>query len=125
MAMGVRLLGTFGWKALGAASLTLGALGVALPLLPTTPFVLLAVYAFSKGSPKTARWLRSNGVFGPIIEEWEEKGAIAPPIKLLACSMMAISLFGSWYFHMSALTLTFQAVILSACAVYILSRPNK
>ena len=117
-------LGRFGWNALGAASLALGALGLILPLLPTTPFVLLAVFAFSKGSPKTALWLRSHSVFGPVIDDWEERGAIAPAIKLLACSMMAASLVGSWYFQLSVPVLSSQAIILSACALYILSRPN-
>lgn len=118
-------LGTFGWKALGATSLALGALGIALPLLPTTPFLLLALFAFSKGSPQTADWLKSHAVFGPIIDKWNKRGAIAPSVKTLACTMMAVSLAGSWYLELSPLVLTIQAAILSACAIFILSRPNE
>ena len=118
-------LGTFGWKALGATSLALGAVGIALPLIPTTPFLLLALFAFSKGSPQAADWLKSHAVFGPVIDKWNKRGAIAPSAKILAISMMAASLAGSWHFGFPTLVLTIQAVILSACAAFILSRQNE
>lgn len=72
-------------------SLLLGILGIFLPLLPTTPFIILASLCFSKSSPKMHNWLTSIPVFADAIIDWEKHKAIRPKIKLLAVSMMAIS----------------------------------
>ena len=65
------------WFVVGLCAVALAVLGVALPLLPTTPFVLLAAFAFAKSSERWHTWLRRHRVFGPIIENWREHGAIS------------------------------------------------
>ena len=55
------------WLAVGLTALALGALGVVLPLLPTTPFVLLAAFAFARSSSRMHRWLHAHPVFGVLI----------------------------------------------------------
>lgn len=61
------LVFTGGWLAF-----VLGALGVVLPVLPTTPFMLVAATCFAKTSPRFHRWLLSHRVFGPLIHNWEQ-----------------------------------------------------
>lgn len=65
-----------GWLSLGC-----GVLGIFLPLLPTTPFVLLAAFCFSKGSDSLHRWLLSQKTFGPLIRDWQEHGVIRRHVK--------------------------------------------
>ena len=81
------------WFALGVVALLLGLIGALLPLLPTTPFVILAAFSFSKSSPRFESVLVRNAIFGPIIVDWREKGAIAPRYKALAVGMM-VTVFG-------------------------------
>lgn len=64
-------------------------LGVLLPGLPTTPWVLLASYCFSKSSPRLERWLRRSPVFGPLLRDWVEHRGIRRPVKVLAVCLVA------------------------------------
>lgn len=76
------------WLMTGWLSLFLGALGVFLPLLPTTPFVLLAAWCFARGSERWHTWLLSRPYFGPLIRDWNERGAIRPRAKWMATVLM-------------------------------------
>lgn len=73
---------------LGFLSLGVGILGIFLPILPTTPLVILAAYFFSKGSKKIHHWLISNKIFGKMIKDWEAYGVIPRRAKILATSMI-------------------------------------
>ena len=66
---------------LGFIFLGLGAVGVALPVMPTTPFMLLAAICFSSGNGKVALWLRNNRIFGPYIENYRTKQGISGTLK--------------------------------------------
>jgi uncharacterized membrane protein YbaN (DUF454 family) len=79
---------------LGFFFIFLAILGVFLPLLPTTPFIILAAFLFSKSSDRWHQWLLSNKVFGPILNNWECSRCIPRFAKLLSFSMIA--LFGSF-----------------------------
>ncbi|MBY0369161.1 YbaN family protein [bacterium] len=80
--------------ALGWLSLALGVIGVFLPVLPTTPFILLAAFLFSKGSPRLHAWLCASPVFGPSITDWQEHGIISPKAKALATFCILLSFTG-------------------------------
>jgi uncharacterized membrane protein YbaN (DUF454 family) len=69
----------------------LGTVGIFLPLLPTTPFILLAVILFSKSSPRFATWLEQHGTFGPLINDWQRHGVVSLKAKCSASLMVAIS----------------------------------
>jgi len=122
--MGKRQLARFAWLTAGIVSLGVGALGVVLPLLPTTPFVLLAAFAFAKSAPRLQQWLVQHRIFGPIITDWETHGAIALRYKILACCMMGAALVGSFLAGVPAFVLIIQFVAISAAATFILTRPG-
>lgn len=77
----------------GWTALALGFIGVFVPVLPTTPFVLLAAYCFSRGSRRMHAWLLSRPLFGPMIQNWESYGAIGKRAKWIATAML-LPLFG-------------------------------
>ncbi len=109
---------------LGWIAVALGAIGVLLPVLPTTPFILLAAFLFGKGSPRARAWLIEHAHFGPLIQDWERSGAIAPKYKAIACGMMGVTFAASWYFGVKPFVLVIQAVSLGGAAWFVLSRPN-
>lgn len=117
-------LARFAWLTLGWTSLGAGALGVVLPVLPTTPFVIVAAFAFGKASPRLRTWLASNRHFGPVISDWQTNGAIAPRFKIMAMIMMAAVFVVSLVLSMPTHVLAIQAIGIVAAAGFILTRPN-
>ena len=79
------------WLSAGLVALLLGAVGIFLPLLPTTPFVLLAAWAAANGSEKLHAWLLAHRQFGPMIRDWQDGGAVSRRAKWLASIMMSAS----------------------------------
>ena len=85
------------WSLAGALALATGIVGIFLPLLPTTPFVLLAAACFSRGSTRCERWLLSHRTFGPMVRDWRRHRAIPRRARWLAFAMMAIgSVVAAW-----------------------------
>ncbi|GAA0859270.1 YbaN family protein [Aliiglaciecola litoralis] len=78
------------YLSLGWLFVVLGVVGIALPLLPTTPFLLLAAFCFSKSSVYLHNQLLSNPYLGPIILDWEKHGVIRLKTKCIATSTMLI-----------------------------------
>lgn len=109
--------------ATGIISLALGGLGVLLPLLPTTPFVLVAAFAFANSSETLHQWLLDHNVFGPLIANWRRHGAISRAAKIVSVLSMAAILVVSMLLAAPTLVIVVQAVILTACAYFIVSRP--
>ena len=72
------------WLVIGILSLGLGALGILLPLLPTTPLVLLAAFSFARSSDRLHQWLLEHDVFGALIENWRRYGAISRRAKIVS-----------------------------------------
>ncbi len=79
------------YRALALVCLTTGGVGVVLPLLPTTPFLLLAAWSASRGAPELAERIRRNPRFGPALRDWEQQRAIPRGAKCLALILMATS----------------------------------
>jgi uncharacterized protein len=78
------------WLLLAWSCLALALLGVLLPGLPTTPFVLVAAWAAARGSPRLNRWLHSHRLFGRLIRDWEAGGAVSRGSKQLALATMLV-----------------------------------
>lgn len=75
----------------GAIALTLGFIGAFLPVLPTTPFVLLAAWCFVKSSPKAHQWIYRQPLIGDALKNWEQNRAISRRSKVIAISMIVVS----------------------------------
>lgn len=82
---------------LGGIFLVLAVLGVFLPLLPTTPFLLLASACFARSSTKLHNWLRNHGSFGRYLRDYEDGHGIPLRAKVIAMAMMWPSMFYSMY----------------------------
>lgn len=108
---------------IGFASLGLGALGVLLPLLPTTPFILLAAFAFANSSEKMHQWLLDHNVFGPLIDDWRRYGSIRRSAKVATVISMVALLAISWWLNAPTWIIVAQALVLSGVLTFILSRP--
>ena len=112
------------WLALGGLFLGLGLLGVLLPVLPTTPFLLLAAGSFAKSSPRLHGWLLAHRTFGPPIRNWEENGAISRKAKRLAVGSMAAVLLLSLLLGLSWKVLLAQGLLIAIGCAFVLTRPD-
>ena len=86
----------------GVASLALAVAGVVLPVLPTTPLVLLAAACFARSYRPFHEWLIAHRLFGPMVREWHEHRSIPVRVKLTAISMMVLGLGASIVFFIEA-----------------------
>ncbi|MCR9143284.1 MAG: YbaN family protein [bacterium] len=109
-----------GWLSVG-----LGIVGIPLPLLPTTPFLLLAAICFAYSSPRFYSWLMNHRLFGPYIREWREHGSIPLRAKVTAIVLIVVTIGSSIVFLIPLLAVK----ILLGCIglgviVFLLSTPT-
>jgi uncharacterized membrane protein YbaN (DUF454 family) len=76
---------------LGLLALALGGIGVVVPVLPTTPFVLLAAACFARSSPRFHSWLLRSRVFGPTIRSWQTTRCVSRQTKAVAIGLIAVT----------------------------------
>ena len=119
MDSGIKVL----WLLAGLASVAIGAIGVVVPLLPTTPFLLVAAFAFARSSTRLNRWLREHRSFGPLIENWHRDGSIDRKVKRTAIIVILITPVITWLFGVPLWLIACQLAVLSAAAIFILTRP--
>jgi len=112
---------SLGWLFFG-----LGAVGVLIPVLPTTPFMLLALWAFSKSSEKFHAWLYSHAFFGPPLQQWQAHRIIPMSAKVMAITMMLGSLSYLTFFSTVSMSLLILIGLFMSCgAIYILTKPSR
>jgi uncharacterized membrane protein YbaN (DUF454 family) len=113
------------WLVLGFIFTAAGLIGAVLPLLPTTPFLILAAACFARSSPRLEARILNDPRFGPLVREWRARGAIPPKAKLFAVGGMA---GGFAVFVLTAKPDAPLALLVAAMmglvAVWLLSRPS-
>ena len=117
------------WWLLAYASLAVGIVGVFVPGLPTTVFVLVAAWAAARGSDRLHRWLHAHPRFGPVIRDWNANGAVSREAKkaaswtMLACAAVLVAVmvrFPAHHWWMTALPIACMAVV----AAWLWRRPE-
>lgn len=108
----------FGWTCTG-----LGVVGAFLPVMPTTPFLLVALWAFSKSSPRLQRWLMNHPRYGATLRDWHEHGAIGTNIKVIAVVAMLASVGMLMTITDNLIVISAHATVITLTALFILSRP--
>jgi len=112
------------WLSIGYISVGLAFIGALLPLMPTTVFLLIATYAFTRSSKRLHAWLLSHKQFGPLINNWQKHRAIENKTKIKAVSVMAATFVLSLILGASALILVIQLAVLGTVALFIITRPD-
>ncbi len=93
----------FLYLALAYLCLGLGFIGIFVPGLPTTPFVLVAAWAAARGSARLHRWLHDHHLFGPIVRDWQAYGAVSRRAKwvstltMIGCSAIFFLTSPRWW----------------------------
>ncbi|MEZ4362612.1 MAG: YbaN family protein [Kofleriaceae bacterium] len=109
------------WLA-GWAFFGLGVAGAFLPILPTTPFMLLALWGFSRSSPRLEAWLLAHRSFGPPLRAWRAHRVVSWRAKAVAWTSMAVSLAYLVIFRRPAWWVSASTVALMGYAVWYVAR---
>lgn len=117
------------WWLLAYASLGLGIVGIFVPGLPTTVFVLVSAYAAARGSERLHRWLLSHPRFGPAIADWQAHGAVSRRAKwaatatMLACAAILLLVMPAFRAHRAWMT-ALPLACMAAVALWLWCRPE-
>ena len=109
----------------GLLCVALGVIGAFLPVMPTVPFLLLALWAFARSSDRLHGWLLNHPRFGPPLRNWQEHGAIPARAKLLSVGSMGVAAVWLAFFSgvpVWALALAFA--VMAYGAWFVLTRPT-
>jgi uncharacterized membrane protein YbaN (DUF454 family) len=110
---------------IGSLSLVAGIIGVFLPVIPTTPFILLSGWCFFRSSEKLYQWVISNETFGPTIENYQSGRGITVKTKIRAIVMMWLTITASVYFYITNMYLiAFLYLIAVSVTVYLYRLPT-
>ncbi len=102
-----------------------GLIGAVLPVLPTTIFMILALWAFSKSSKKFHDWLYTHKIFGPPLQQWQEYKVIPVQAKILAVIMISSSMIVIYFFTIIKIQYVIMiGIIMLSVIIYILSKPS-
>ncbi|PMR69522.1 YbaN family protein [Halomonas heilongjiangensis] len=112
------------WSTLACGCIGLGTAGLVVPLLPTTPFLLVAAWAAPKGSPRLARWLWEHPHLGPTLHAWREQRAVPRRAKRLAWGLLASSWLVLWLSGAPLPVLALTAALFCGVGTFLLLRPD-
>lgn len=112
------------WTIGGLVALGLGLAGIALPLVPTVPFLLLAAVCFARGSERLHDWLMAHPRLGPPIHNWRTSGAVSRRAKWSASLVMVLAMAIPAAMGVALWVTALQAAILGGVALFLWSRPE-
>ncbi len=111
------------WVVAGFIALSVGIIGIFLPIVPTTSPLLLAAFCFARGSKRINDWLLNHKTLGPPIHNWRKYGAISSIAKAQAIIMMAFSILLVWLIGLPLWIILALAATLTLVAIFLLTRP--
>lgn len=111
-------------RALAALSLALGFLGLFLPILPTTPFILLAAWAAARSSPRLLAWLENHRLFGQMLRDWRQGGVVSRKAKWGATTVMSISAVFLWFTVPKLWAAASAMICMAAVLLWLWRRPE-
>ena len=120
----LRCPGQMAWRLLAGISIALAAIGAVLPVVPTTPFLLLAAWAAKRGAPELYERLHQHAIWGPTLCHWRDQRAISARAKMLAVTTMSASWLFLWFLKAASPVLIITAVIFISVGAFILTRPS-
>lgn len=110
----------------GIAFVALAVIGIFLPLVPTTPFLLLSAYCFSRSSEKYYNWLLEHRIFGEIITDWNKHGVVSVKSKVLAITMIvALFSYSLIYVDVSPTIKVIISFIGLSIITFLVTRPSR
>ncbi len=112
------------WLLAGLLFVCVGAIGIVLPLLPTTPFLLLATYCFARSSERLNNWLLHHPRFGPLIRNWQRYGGIDTKSKQVSVGLILLTPIVTLLIGVPWWALAAQIVVLAGAAAFIVTRPT-
>ena len=110
---------------LGLLCVGLGFIGVFVPGIPTTIFLIIALWAFTKSSEKLRYWLLNHKRFGPILNNWQEHKVVPRRAKILMVVLMSLAVILFYYSSQSLILTIGLIIILVSVAIYVISLPSK
>ncbi len=114
------ILISLGWLCVG-----LGFVGVFVPGIPTTIFLIIALWAFTKSSKKLRHWLLNHKRFGPILNNWQEHKVVPRKAKILMVILMSLAVVLFYYSSQNLYLTIGLIIILVSVAIYVISLPSK
>ena len=108
----------------GCLNVVIGAVGLVIPGLPTTIFLIIALWAFSQSNDRFHKWLYNHRLFGPIIQNWASHGIIPRKAKVLAVATMTFSWCMIAYYSVYWIWPFAAGILMILVGVYILTRPS-
>lgn len=112
------------WRTLAIVSVTLGMLGIALPGLPTVPFLILSAWSASRGWPALEQYLLNHPRHGDTIRRWREQGAVPRKAKIAATLMMLASTLSLFVLPTPVMLRGLLPPFLLAVAIWLWRRPE-
>jgi len=107
---------------LGGLFVTLGAVGVLLPVLPTTPFLLLASYFLLRSSPRLNALLYRSRILGPLLQDWKEKGGIKRHAKIAAILLVMLTVGLTLYWSPESMPIRIVIIVLTSVGIGVILR---
>ncbi|MFV0300048.1 MAG: YbaN family protein [Paracoccus sp. (in: a-proteobacteria)] len=112
------------WLSLGWIGVGLGVVGLALPVVPTVPFLLVSAWAFSRSSPELRAKIVNHPKYGPTVRAWQERGVVSRPAKIWAVTAMSFGVGLSCWLDLDPRLVLIQAIVCASIAAYVVSRPS-
>lgn len=113
------------WRLIAVVSIVLGVIGIALPIMPTAPFLIVAAWAGGKGWPALEARLLAHPQYGEPIRRWRERGAISRRTKIVATTMMLTSSVGLQFMPVAYWAQAAVPLCMALVALWLWLRPEQ